>query len=53
MMPFEDGMVEFDLELHLEAVEGLKSRPLVSFTHFHGPPDSDKSLGRGLLFDSR
>ncbi len=45
------GMAEIDGESQLEAKEGLQSRQLVAFTHFHGFLHADESLGRRLLLD--
>jgi hypothetical protein len=45
----EDGVVELDLEVDLEAVVGREARPLVAVAHLDGPADADEALRRVLL----
>src|SRR6185312_48313 len=49
--PFEDGVIELDLEVHLEAVERIELRPLVAVLHPHALLHTDEAFGRALLLD--
>ena len=46
----EYRVVEFDLEIDLEALEGVELRPLVAVRHAHRLLDAHETFGRGLLF---
>jgi hypothetical protein len=43
-MALEHGVVEFDLEIDLEAIKGSEARPLVTVADFHRPADADEAL---------
>ncbi len=48
----EDRVVELDLEVDLEAVEGIELRPLVAILDPHALVHADEALGATLLFDT-
>src|ERR1700722_16796973 len=49
---FEYRVIELDLEIDLEALERVKSRPLIAVLHAHALLDAYEALGRGLLLDA-
>src|SRR5215472_2126815 len=46
-------MIELDLEVHLEAIEGLELRPLVAVLDAQALLDADETLRPPLLLDAR
>src|SRR6185312_5497860 len=49
--PLEDGVIELDLEIHLEAVERIELRPLVAVLDPHAFLHADEPFRRALLLD--
>ena len=51
-MFLESGVIEFDLEIHLEAVIRIEARPLVAIFDLQGFEDAREALGSLLLLDA-